>query len=82
MSARKPLVEWGIRVIEYSVPSLEPVEFGGYARPEFLEIGDGVLVDLLVGFHRYECPLVLWDDLLVERESPVYGHRLEEGDSF
>jgi len=55
----EPLVEWWIRVVEHSLPSLEPVEFRGYACPEFLVIGDAVLVDLLVGFYRYECPLVL-----------------------
>ena len=78
MSAGKPFVEWRIGVVEDPVPSFEPVEFGGYACPELPVVRDGILVEFLVGFYRYECPLVLWDDLFVEWEGPVYRHVFEE----
>src|SRR2546427_9899832 len=69
----------GIRVVEDPVPSFEPVEFGGYTCPELPVVCDGTLVYLLVGFYRYKCPLVLWNDLFVEWERPVYGHMSMEG---
>ena len=79
MAAWKPFVEWRIRVVEDLVPSFEPVEFGGYACPELPVVCDGTLLDFLVGFYRYECPLVLWKYLFVEWERPVYGRTSMEG---